>query len=167
MVTAIGIKVSEDQTYNSWEKIEEIEGVEWQWPYYESGAHGASMVGKIKIGKSKNPNVGATEIIVEGFRHGMSKIYISISNEPEYQAVTDLFGPGQLKKIQNSCDIDYASTGDALYEYTKPGYKPIFVRLEYSWGASGDSGTVDVIVSYELSDALQGTATISNPCTVL
>lgn len=167
VIDAIGIKTSEDQTYNSWEDAIRIKRVKWQWPYYESGAHDSTMIGKTKIGQSKNPNIGATEIRVEGLTHGISKIHIEIGNEPQFQTVTDLFGKGKLIRIPTSCDIDEASAGDAVYKYIKLGYKPLFVRLEYGWGASGDSGSVDVTVAYTLEDALQGTATVANPCTVL
>ena len=66
VIDAIGIKISQDHANTSWEDAANIKRVKWQWPYYESGSHDSTMIGKTKIGKSKNPNVGETEIRVEG-----------------------------------------------------------------------------------------------------
>ncbi len=154
MIDAIGIRTNQTHTNNSWEDVAKIKGIEWKWSIYESGAHDSTMEGTTKIGTSSNPNVGITEVKVEGFRTSISKIHVEISNEPHYTTVDDLFGEGDIKEIPTSCDIDGASASSIVYEYIKSGYNPLYIHLETGFGASGESGSVVVTVANRLEDAL-------------
>ena len=73
VIDAMAIKSSDGATNNAWEDISKIKGVKWRWPYYESGAHDSTMVGKTKVGKDKNPNIGPTEVTVSGARTMISE----------------------------------------------------------------------------------------------
>lgn len=167
IIEAIGVKSDQDQTNNSWDNVSKIKGVKWDWPYFESGAHDSTMRGKAKIGKSKNPNVGETSILVKGARTLIFQIHIEVNNEPNYQTINDLFGKAKIKKISSSCDEDMATFGDSIYKFTKDGYKPLYVHLGYSWGAGGDSGSVNAIVANQLEDALQDIRGGNTPCTTV
>jgi hypothetical protein len=162
VIDAMAIKSSASASYtnNGWEDTSKIKGVKWKWPYHESGAHDSTMVGKTKVGKDKNPNVGATEIKVNGARTFITDIQISISNE---SLGIEAFGIGKASKIKTSCDDDSASNSVEFYKFEKPGYKPLYISYQSSSGASG-AGGVDMKVSYELDDAL---GIYSTPCTVL
>jgi hypothetical protein len=157
VIDAIGIKRTiSGTTGNGWEATSKIKGVKWKWPYYESGAHDATMVGKTKVGKDKNPNIGATEIKVSGTRTMIDTIQITIANEGEdasEKAVIGMFGQGKIQKISTSCDEDAASSSDAIYQFEKQGYKPLYIHYISSRGASG-AGDVDVTVASSLDDAL-------------
>ncbi|MDO5768959.1 MAG: hypothetical protein Q4P13_05595, partial [Psychrobacter sp.] len=81
-----------------------------------------------------------------------SRIQIDISNEgenPSESAVNNFFGSGEVIKIPSSCDEDEATWGDASYQFTKSKSKPVFIRYQSSWGASG-SGGVTITVANDL-----------------
>jgi hypothetical protein len=153
-VEAIAIKSTATHTNNGWEDTQKIKGVKWKWPYHQSGAHDSTMVGMTKVGKDKNPNIGATEVSVTGARTFVSKIKIRIQNEgesPSESAVKNLLGGGKVKKINTSCDDNSTSNGDATFRFEKSGYKPVFVRYSSSFGASG-AGGVDIIIANVFDD---------------
>ena len=160
VIDAMTIKFSAGYTNNNWEEISRIKGVKWKWPYYESGAHDHTMVGKTKVGQHKNPNIGVTEVTVSGARAMIASIKISISNESA--AIKD-FGKGIATKIKTSCDDDSYSNAIEFYRFEKPGYKPLYISSQSSWGAGG-AGGIDFEVTYTLNDAL---GIYPNPCTVL
>jgi uncharacterized protein YjlB len=148
VIDAMAIKASAGHTNNGWENISKIKGVKWSWPYYESGAHESTMVGKTKVGDDKNPNIGAAKVFVSGARTMISSIKISISNE---SADIQVFGKGKATKIKTSCDDDSASNTFEFYKFEKPGYKPLYISYQASWGAGG-AGGVEFEVIYEQDD---------------
>lgn len=116
IVDAIAIPKNAEYSVSNWDNIEKIKDVEWEWPYYQSGAHDHTMVGTTKVGNSRNPNIGYTEITVNGARAFITKIEIIIQNEgenPSKKEVNKLFGSGKLIKIPSSCDQDNPTRGDA------------------------------------------------------
>jgi hypothetical protein len=160
VIDAMAIKSSDGYTNNGWEDVSKIKGVKWKWSYSESGAHDSTMVGKTKVGKDKNPNIGATEVTVSGARTMIASVKISVAN-----ASSDIkaFGEGRATKIKTSCDDDSASNTVEFYKFEKSGYKPLFISYQTSWGAGG-SGSVDFEVTYNLNDALR---IYPDPCKVL
>ncbi len=160
VIDAMAIPAVVGHTNNGWEDMAKIKGVEWRWPYYQSGAHDATMVGKAKVGKDKNPHIGATTVTVTGARTMVTVIKINIAN-----ASADLaaFGNGKTSKISTSCDKDAANDKAAFYRFDKPGYKPLYISHQESWGASG-AGSVAFAVAYALEDVLNIHPT---PCAVV
>ena len=161
VIDAMAIKSSDGMTNKGWEDVAKIKGVKWKWPYHKSGEHDSTMVGVTKVGKDRNPNIGATEVTVSGARTMITAVKISIANEP---ADIQVFGNGKVSKIKTSCDDDSYSNSVGFYKFEKLGYKPLFISSQSSWGAGGDSGSVDFEVSYALDDAL---GIYPNPCKVL
>lgn len=160
VIDAMAIRTSAEHTNNSWEDTLKIKGVKWRWPYFESGAHDSTMVGKGKIGKDRNPNIGATEVGVSGTRTMITSVNISIYNE--FVDVKE-FGKGELKKIKTSCDDDSASNSSEFYRLEKNGYKPLYISYQSSSGAGG-TGSVDFKVAYTQDDIL---GVGKNSCKVL
>jgi len=122
---ALAIKTAEDFTNNSWENTSKIKGVKWKWPFYQSGAHldshdpmHSTMLGRAKIGKSKNPNVGFAILSVIGLRDFITNISLSIANESHQ---IDEFGKANVAKIKASCDDDSASNAIGFYKFEKAG----------------------------------------------
>lgn len=150
VIDAMSIKTSASHTNNSWDDTAKIKGVKWQWPYFESGAHDSSMQGTLKLGKDKNPNIGATTVKIHGARSFITDIEISIANE---SAELKDFGKGKITTLKTSCDDDSATDQVAFYQFEKPKHKPLFISQMSSWGASG-SGSVDFKVAYDLNDLL-------------
>lgn len=154
IIDAIAIPKNAEYTVNSWENTEQIQGIKWEWPYYESGAHDSTMVGTTKVGNSRNPNIGYTEITINGARTFITGIEITIQNEgenPSKSAINGLFGSGSITKIPSSCDQDYATWADATYQFKKSRFQPVFIRYASSWGASG-SGAVTINIANSLRD---------------
>ena len=154
IIDAIAIPKNVEYNVNSWENVDKIQGIEWEWPYYESGAHDSTMVGTTKVGNSKNPNIGYTEININGTRTFITDIKIMIQNEgenPSKNEVNKLFGSGKVVKIASSCDQDYATSGDATYQFSRLEDQPVFIRYWSSWGASG-SGAITIAVANSLVD---------------
>lgn len=154
IIDAMAIPKNVEYNVSNWENAEKIQGVEWEWPYYESGAHDHTMVGTTKVGSSKNPNIGYTEVAINGARTFITEIEITIQNEgenPSKSEINKLFGSGKLVKILSSCDQDYATWADATYQLNKTKAQPVFIRYGSSWGASG-SGAVTIKVANSLVD---------------
>lgn len=154
IIDAVAIPKTSPNTVSVWENADKIKGIKWKWPYYESGAHDSTMEGTTKVGSSKNPNVGATEITITGARTFMTAIEIMIQNEgenPSKSEINKLFGAGRVLKIASSCDQNDATWGDATYHFTSSKGQPGFIRYESSWGASG-SGAVTITVANRLTD---------------
>lgn len=152
IIDAIAIPKNVEYNVNSWEDVEKIQGIEWQWPYYESGAHDSTMTGTTKVGNSKNPNIGYTQISVNGARNFITNIEIMIQNEgenPSKSEINKLFGSGEIIKIASSCDQDHATWADATYQFKRPKDRPVFIRHGSGWGASG-SGAVTITVANSL-----------------
>jgi hypothetical protein len=161
VIDAMAVKSSEGHTNNGWEDMSKIKGVKWKWPYYESGAHDYTMVGITKVGRDKNPYIGATTVTVRGMRTMISSVEISIENE---SADIGVFGKGKATKIKTSCDDDSGSHTVEFYRFEKSGYKPLYISYVTSWGASGDAGGVEFKVAYTLEDVLGDDP---KPCKVL
>lgn len=153
VVEAMAIKSDAGYTNNDWESTQKIKGVKWQWPYHQSGAHNSTMKGKAKFGTSANPNIGATMVIVEGSRTMINRISVFVANSRD-AADMKLLGPGKAKQIATSCDLNDASAVQKVYEFRKAGYKPLYVKYAESWGASGESGSVDFTIAYQIDDAI-------------
>ncbi len=85
------------------------------------------MEGKAKVGKDKNPNVGATTVTVSGMRTMISSVKISIANEAADIAA---FGKGKATRIKTSCDDDSASNTVEFYRFEKAGYKPLYISYQ-------------------------------------
>lgn len=152
IIDAIAIPENVEYNANSWEDVEKIQGIEWEWSYYESGAHDSTMVGTTKVGNSKNPNIGYTQIKVNGTRTFITNIEIMIQNEgenPSRSEINKLFGSGEVIKISSSCDQDYATWADATYQFKRSKEQPVFIRYGSSWGASG-SGAITIGVANSL-----------------
>ena len=81
IIDAMAIPKNSLNNVSGWENADEIKGVKWKWPYYESGAHDSTMEGTTKVGSSKNPNIGYTEVTITGARTFMTAIEIMIQNE--------------------------------------------------------------------------------------
>jgi len=160
VIDAMAVKSSAGHTSNGWEDISRIKGVKWRWPYHESGAHDHTMVGNTKVGKNKNPNIGATEVTVSGARTMIASVKIRISNE---SAGIEGFGKGKVTKIKTSCDDDSASHAVEFYRFEKPGYKPLYISYQSSLGAGG-AGGIEFEISYTLDRAL---GIYPKPCKVL
>ena len=136
----------------AWENAESIKGVKWKWPYYESGAHDHTMVGTTQVGKDKNPNIGYTEVTINGARTFITNIEINISNDggdPSESEVKEFFGSGKVMKVVSSCDQDEPSWKVATYSFKRPKDQPVFIKYETSWGASG-SGSTTLTVANQL-----------------
>jgi len=152
VIDAIAIPENVGYNVNGWENVEKVQGVEWEWPYYESGAHDSTMVGTTKVGNSKNPNIGHTEITVNGARTFITDIGIMIQNEGENPSnieMNRLFGSGKVVQIASSCDQNDATWGDATYQLKRAKDQPVFIRYGSSWGASG-SGAINIKVANRL-----------------
>lgn len=155
IIDAIAIPKNVEYNVSNWENAEKIKGVKWEWPYYESGAHDHTMAGTTKVGNSRNPNIGYTEITINGTRTFITKIEIMIQNEgenPSKSEVNKLFGSGKLIKISSSCDQDSFTGGDTTYQFSRLKDQPVFIRYWSSWGASGRSGAVEITVANRLVD---------------
>ncbi|MFZ1386623.1 MAG: hypothetical protein WBP46_09795 [Thiolinea sp.] len=154
-IDALAIKDSASHTNNGWEDTEKIKGVNWEWPYYESGAHDSQMVGGIKLGTDKNPNIGATTVTVSGARSFITDIEIAINNASEELAA---FGTAKTTKIANTCsEQSIEATESALesvefYKFEKAGYKPLYISQYSSWGAGG-SGLTSFRLAYDANDS--------------
>ena len=154
IIDAMAMPKASPSNVSGWENVDKIKGIKWKWPYYESGAHDSTMEGTTKVGSSKNPNVGATEITITGARTFMTAIEIIIQNEgenPSKSEINKLFGPGRVLKIESSCNKNDATWGDTTYHFTSSKGQPGFIRYESSWGASG-SGAVTITVANRLTD---------------
>lgn len=151
VVDSVAIPKNASYSGHSWEDADKIRGITWRWPYYNSGAHNYTMIGETKVGNSKNPNIGYTEVKINGNRNFIVKAHIFMQNEgamPSKESVNYYLGKGEVVKIKSSCDYDSALHGDATYSFTKKNFKPIFVRYSSSWGASGSGSTNIVVANY-------------------
>jgi len=153
VIDAMAIESNADYSNKEWKDTQKIKGVKWQWPYHESGAHHSTMKGKARVGKDRNPNIGSANVLVEGARTMITRISISVANSRD-AADMKLLGPGKAQKISTTCDMDYASEVQRFFQFQKPGYKPLYVKYSESWGASGESGSVDFTIAYRLEDAI-------------
>ena len=160
VVDALAIKSNAGYTNPSWGAAQHIKGIKWQWPYYESGAHEATMEGKTKVGKDKSPYVGDTTVTIRGSRTMITEVEIAVQN-----ASVDIaaLGPGKATKLKTSCDDDSASYSFALYRFDRRGYLPLYVSAMSSYGASGDAGIEVLRVFLARDNALQSEDT---PCVI-
>lgn len=154
VVDSVAIPKNASYSGHSWEDADKIRGITWRWPYYNSGAHNYTMIGETKVGNSKNPNIGYTEVRINGNRNFIVKAHILMQNGgviPSKESVNYYLGKGKVIKIKSSCDEDYMSyisSHDATYRFTKKNFKPVFVRYSSSWGASGSGSTGIVVANY-------------------
>lgn len=158
LIDALVIPASAPHTNNGFESLEKVKGIHWMWPYNEAGLHDYSMVGKAKVGASKNPNLGATRVTVTGSRTMILMATIAVANESI--EVKDL-GKGSVTQIATSCDDDSMTEQVAFYRFVRQGYKPLFVRRHASYGAGG-AGSEKLAIAYDLEDLL--TTLWPNPC---
>lgn len=150
IIDSLAIKTTASHTNNDWEAADKIQGVKWEWPYYESGVHDSTMQGTTHLGKNTNPNIGATTVTINGARTFITDISVSIANEG---ADIHDFGTGKITQLKTSCDDDSATYQVAFYQFEEPNYKPLYISQTASWGASG-SGSVDFKLAYEVNDLL-------------
>lgn len=152
VVDALAIPEKESHTNNNWSATQRIKGVRWKWPFHQTGEHNSTQVGVAKVGKNKNPNVGAVTVTVTGARSFISKIHLSIANPEETLTVAD-FGKGKATMLKTTCDEPSVSNTVEFYRFVKPGFKPLFIGHQASYGASG-AGTDNWELSNSLNEAL-------------
>lgn len=156
MIDAVAIPENTEDTVKGWESIDEIEGVDWSWPYYETGQHDYTMVGTSQLGNDRNPNIGAIDIRVEGVRTFFNSVYIVISNggfPTSKSSLNKIFGQGIVKEVKSKCNesFNYASSNsNATYSFKRKGYNPVFVRYGYSEGSA--MFATDIKLSNSLND---------------
>ena len=140
VITAIAIPKDADYNVKSWEAIDDIDGVVWNYPYYEVGKHDYKMFGNGQLGNDRNPNIGAMDIEVEGVRTFFHSISIIISNggfPTSKNSLNKLFGNGVVKDVDSRCNEDYGYTGStATYSFERKGYHPVFIRYSFSEGSA-------------------------------
>lgn len=142
-------------TNNDWSAIEKAKGIKWKWKYSQSGAHGNDnwnnvMEGTTKVGVDKNPNIGKTSVKVYGQRFGISQIVFVVQNET---VDIKFLGEGKMTKIKTNCDDESLLNTYSIHKFEKSEYKPIYVLLESSYGASG-AGSTAMSLFMNVSDAL-------------
>lgn len=74
------------------------------------------MIGTTKVGISRNPNIGNTEVKIDGDRSMITDIKISINNE---SGGIEIFGKGAATKIKTSCDINNPMDTVEFYKFKK------------------------------------------------
>lgn len=151
LVDTMAIPQKAMQTNNSWEELAKAKSVKWQWPYFESGAHGSEMRGKFKVGKSSNPHIGAGQVLVQGARTMMMSMDINVAN---LHLGLDALGKTKLIQINTNCDDNSVLNTVAFYQLVKIGYKPLYLAYQSSWGAGGDAGSEGYKLGYQLDDVL-------------
>lgn len=150
------VAIPENVEYNvkGWESIDDIKGVDWSWPYYETGEHDYIMVGTSQLGNDRNPNVGAMDIRVEGVRTFFNSVSIIISNggfPTSTSSLNKFFGQGVVKEIASKCNESFGYTGsNATYSFKRIGYNPVFIRYGFSEGSA--MFTTDIKLSNSLDD---------------
>lgn len=139
-INSVAIPENVEYNVNGWESIDDIEGVDWSWPYYEVGKHDYIMVGTGQLGNNRNPNIDAMDIRVEGVRTFFNSVYIVISNggfPTSKSSLNKLFGQGIVEKVESKCNESFGYTGsNATYSFKREGYNPVFVRYGFSEGSA-------------------------------
>lgn len=140
VINAVAIPENVEYNVNGWESIDDIEGVDWSWPYYEIGKHDYIMIGTGQLGNNRNPNIGAIDIRVEGARTFFNSVYIVISNggfPTSKNSLNKLFGRGMVKEVASKCNEGFSYTGsNAIYSFKRQGYNPVFIRYGFSEGSA-------------------------------
>ena len=152
VIESFAIPSNEDYTVNMWEDTTSIKGVEWKWPYYESGAHDYRMLGMIHIGSNKKSDVGSGYVDIRGSRMNLGSIFVYIGGlkkDHSKKEISRIFGKGQVRKINTICDVSsnsdpYSDITDT-YTFKKPGYKPVYIRATTSWRSTEANGSSYVI----------------------
>ncbi|WP_201589933.1 hypothetical protein [Psychrobacter pulmonis] len=139
-ISSVAIPENVEYNVNGWESIDDIEGVDWSWPYYEVGKHDYIMIGTGQLGNNRNPNIGAMDIRVEGTRTFFNSVYIVISNggfPTSKSSLNRLFGRGIVEEVRSKCNESFGYTGsNATYSFKRKGYNPVFIRYGYSEGSA-------------------------------
>ena len=155
-INSVAIPENVEYNVNGWESIDDIEGVDWNWPYYEVGKHDYIMIGTGQLGNNRNPNIGAMDIRVEGVRTFFNSVYIVISNggfPTSQSSLNKLFGQGIVKEVKSKCNESFgyaSSNSNATYSFKRKGYNPVFVRYGYSEGSA--MFATDIKLSNSLDD---------------
>ena len=142
IIDAVAIPENIEDTVKGWKSIDDIKGVDWSWPYYETGQHDYTMVGTSQLGDDRNPNIGAMDIWVDGVRTFFNSVTISITNSgfpTSKSSLNKLFGQGIVKEVESKCNESFgyaSSNSNATYSFKRKGYNPIFVRYGYSEGSA-------------------------------
>ncbi len=140
VINAVAIPENVQYNVKGWESIDDIEGVDWSWPYYEVGKHDYMMIGTGQLGNNHNPNIGAMDIRVEGARTFFNSVYIVISNggfPTSKSSLNKLFGQGVVKEVPSKCNESFGYTGsNATYSFKRKGYNPVFIRYGFSEGSA-------------------------------
>lgn len=140
VINAVAIPENVEYNVKGWEGIDDIENVDWSWPYYEIGQHDYIMVGKSQLGNNRNPNIGAIDIRVEGVRTFFNSVNITISNggyPTSKSSINKLFGHGAVKEIASKCNDSFGYTGSvSTYSFKRAGYEPIFIVYGFSEGSA-------------------------------
>jgi hypothetical protein len=138
IIDAMSIKSDQDYNVIPWEDASKIIGIKWDWPYYKSGAHDSSMHGSTKVGNDSNPNIGATEININGARTFITSITIDISNESiDFKK----FGPGKFTQLKTKCDSNDLFYRSIFYKFERDGFKPLYILNTGSAGNQISSDT--------------------------
>lgn len=140
VINAMAIPENVEYNVKGWESIDDIEDVDWIWPYYEVGKHDYIMTGKGQLGNDRNPNIGAMDIRVEGARTFFNSVNIVISNggfPTSKNSLNKLFGQGIVKEVESKCNESFGYTGsNATYSFKRKGFNPVFVRYGFSEGSA-------------------------------
>lgn len=159
VIDAIAIPENAEYNVKGWGSIDDIEGVDWSWPYYETGQHNYTMVGTSQLGNDHNPNIGEIDIRFEGVRTFFNSVYIVISNggfPTSQSSLNKLFGQGIVKEVKSKCNESFgyaSSNSNATYSFKRKGYNPVFVRYGYSEGSAMFATDIKLSNSlYDLTD---------------
>jgi len=139
-----------------WQAIENIKGVQWQWPRNQIAQHDYTIKGSI----------GAyADVEISGARTYFDYASISFGiNDSQTEAVyIEHFNPDQLTQIPTSCDENNSAMHqEAFYQWIKPGHQPLYIHYVFSFGTR--IGNVDYNISHSLDTILNP---YPNPCKVL
>lgn len=114
VINAVAIPENIEDTVKGWDSIDDIEGVDWSWPYYEVGQHDYIMIGTSQLGNDRNPNIGAIDIEVKGVRTFFNSVNITISNggfPTSKSSLNKLFGHGVVREVTSKCNENFGYSG--------------------------------------------------------
>jgi len=156
----------EGSYYPKWEAVEDIiKGVKWEWPFNQMDQHDFTMKGTVEdymdveIHSSGYYDLGEFQ---EPPFIGSVSISFAINPSQTNSIDIDHFDPDQLTKIPTTCDADGAMHQEAFYQWTKPGYTPLYIYYMSSFGTR--MGNVDYHIGYVPDDILYSYA---NQCEVI
>lgn len=151
LIDAMAIKTNAVHTNNGWEDTDKIKGIQWKWPRSQVSARDYTMQGATRVGKDKSPNIGPTTVKINGSRSMIATIEVSVQNAA---LGIEAFGPGKASAVKTTCDSDSPINLMKVYRFDKPGFKPLYLRHDASWGTRG--GTTTWSIAGSLQGVLEG-----------